>query len=171
MPTTLTQVRKLTRLTRRDPGLLILAGSTFALLIVMRVVITLLSLSSIARHLGTAMEESSIEGGSDEDMRYARRVAWSIRRVAPLTPTTSNCYPQALTARYLLHQRGIASTIYYGAAFAADEPGLETHVWLRCGPTVVTGAPAHLRYGVVSKFADAPLGSWLARMKRSFPLR
>lgn len=111
-------------------------------------------LRRIARHLGTPMRETPLDPLDDDSMRQARRIAWSIRKVGPYTFTTSNCYPQALTARCLLHRRRIPSTIYYGAAFDPNGEELETHVWVRVGPLIVTGGEAHARYAVMSTFAD-----------------
>ena len=142
------------RLVRRDPWLALLLVRTYLLLIVMRGVISVFTLKAITERLGAKMDETSHECLTDDQRRFARRVAWSVARTSPFTPTNSNCYPQALTARFLLHRRRIPTTIYYGAAFARSGDALDTHVWLRCGPAMVTGAPAHLRYAIVSKFAD-----------------
>lgn len=156
MRTPLTRLRNFVTLARNDPGLILLAGRCYVLLILMRGVITVWPLSRITRHLGEHSSETALDGVTSEQMRFARRVRWTIRRIAHWTPTNSNCYPQALTAKYLLKRRRIPSTVYYGAAFADDGQELETHVWIRCGPTIVTGAPAHRRFAVVSKFADTP---------------
>ena len=139
---------------RRNPGDSWMLARVYLLLVLMRGVITVLPLRKITRHLGDGASETPLEGISPEQMRYARRIAWSIRRIAKLTPTNSNCYPQALTARWFLHRKGIPSTIYYGAAFNTSGDGLDTHVWIRCSNYLVSGAPVHQRYGVVSKFAD-----------------
>lgn len=154
MSTIIRRLRSAARVARRDPGLAWLAARCFVLLVIMRGVITVLPLRRISRHLGSPMEETTTADLDEGTMRYTRRVAWCISKVAPFTPTTSNCYPQGLTARYLLHRRRIPSTIYYGAAFDRAGSDLVTHVWVRVGSFVVTGAPVHRRFAVVSKFAD-----------------
>ena len=154
MSTILQRFASWLRVARRDPALVWLVVRCYVLLIVMRCVITLCSLRRITSGLGEAQSETPTDLLGDDEMRHARRIGWSIRKVSRFTPTTSNCYPQALTARYLLHRRRIPSTVYYGAAFAPTGEQLDTHVWVRVGPLVVTGAPAHRRFAVVSAFAD-----------------
>jgi len=154
MSTIIRRLGSAARVAKRDPRLAWLAFQCFVLLIVMRGVITLLPLRRISGHLGSPMEETATIDLDDAAMRHSRRVAWCIAKVAAFTPTTSNCYPQGLTARYLLRRRRIPSTIYYGAAFDSAGSDLVTHVWVRVGSFMVTGAPVHRRFAVVSKFAD-----------------
>jgi hypothetical protein len=144
----------LARVSRRDPELVLLALRVYALLIVSRAIITLVPLRRIARYLGTPMVETPSDGIDPVSARYARRVSWCISKLSPHTPTESNCYPQALTARWLLHRRGIPTTFYYGAAFEPGRPALATHVWLRCGAHVVTGGRARLQFQPLTYFAD-----------------
>jgi hypothetical protein len=145
----------LLRVSRRDPQLAGLALRVYVLLVLARLTISLLSLRQIARHLGAHMAETSREPLDPAASRYARRVGLCIEKLSPHTPTESNCYPQALAARLLLHRKGIPSTIYYGAAFEPDRPALTTHVWLRCGPLIVTGGRTGRRFEALTYFADA----------------
>lgn len=138
----------------RRAGRLLLLVRVYVLLVIMRGVITALSLSKITSHLGIAMEETPTDGISAHRLRYARRVGWAISRAAPLTPTNSNCYPQALTAWWLLHRKEIPTTFYYGAAFDEDGTALQAHVWIRCGPLVVTGGGPRRRFAPLSWYAD-----------------
>ncbi|MDO5499585.1 MAG: lasso peptide biosynthesis B2 protein [Propionibacteriaceae bacterium] len=128
----------------------------FALLVIMRAVITVATLKRITARLGVSMEETPTDGLPAAQLRYARRVGRAIGRVAHLTPTDSNCYPQALTAWWLLHRKGIPTTFYYGAAFEENGSAIEAHVWLRCGPLLVTGGGVHQRYAPMTWFADYP---------------
>jgi hypothetical protein len=151
------QLRRAVRTARRDPALLLLALRAYLLLVLMRAVIGLLPLRRITSFLGEPMQEAMVDGLSREQLSYAKRVARSIEKVAPITPTTSNCYPQALTARWLLHSRGIPNTLYYGAAFEEGQPAaLEAHVWVRCGPHLVTGGSSRTRFQPLTWFADHP---------------
>lgn len=155
-----TRLRSAAGATRRDPRLALLAVRCYLFLIVMRGAIRALELRRIGRFLGEHLRETPRDEGVDEaQLRYARRVALCIRKVAPHTPTNSNCYPQALTAHWLLHRRGIPSTFYYGAAIRPGDGGLETHVWVRCARFIVTGAPVHRAFAVVSTYADVPKGA------------
>jgi hypothetical protein len=112
------------------------------------------------------MEETPTLGVPADQLRYARRVGWAIRRAAPRTPTNSNCYPQALTAWWLLHRKRIPTTFYYGAAFDDDRSALEAHVWLRCGGLIVTGGGPHRRFAPLTWFADTPPGGSPARQQQ-----
>lgn len=147
------------RTARRDPGRLVLVLRVYCLLVIMRGVITCLPLRRITRHLGTPMEETPTGLIPSDQLRYARRVGWAVLRAAPYTPTTSNCYPQALTAWWLLHRQQIPTTLYYGAAFDESRSGLVAHVWLRCGDLMVTGGgPDHRGFAPLTWFADARSG-------------
>lgn len=151
------RLRALARVAPRYAGHFILVLRVYVLLIVMRGLIAAFSLPWITRHLGTPMAETPTQGVPADQLRYARRVGWAIRRAAPRTPTNSNCYPQALTAWWLLHRKRIPTTLYYGAAFDDDRSALQAHVWLRCGSLMVTGGGPHRgRFAPLTWFADVP---------------
>ena len=142
---------------RRNPTSLVLLLRTYLLLIVMRGVIAVLPLRWITSRLGVPMLETPKVGVPADQLRFARRVNWAIHRVSPRTPTNSNCYPQALAARWLLRRKRIPTTFYYGAAFDEGGSALEAHVWLRCGDLIITGGGAHRRrFAPLSWFADTP---------------
>ncbi len=142
---------------RRNPASFVLLMRTYLLLIVMRGVIAVFPLRWITGRLGAPKQETPKEGVPAHQLRYVRRVNWSIHRVSPLTPTNSNCYPQALTAWWLLRRKHIPTTFYYGAAFDEGRSALEAHVWLRCGDLIVTGGGTHRqRFAPLTWFADSP---------------
>jgi hypothetical protein len=144
------------RAARRRAGRFLLVLRVYVLLVLMRGVITALSLRRITARLGVPMEETPKAGVSADQLRYARRIGWAVSRAAPRTPTNSNCYPQALTAWWLLHNKRIPTTFYYGAAFDEDGTALQAHVWLRCGPLVVTGDGPRRRFAPLTWYADIP---------------
>jgi len=138
----------------RRGATLFLMVRVYVLLVAMRGIIRANSLERITARLGTPMQETPQDGLVDEQLHYARRVGWAISRVAPMTPTDSNCYPQALTAFWLLRRRHIPTTFYYGAAFDEDGTALQAHVWIRSGSVVVTGGRPHRRFGPLSWYAS-----------------
>jgi hypothetical protein len=142
---------------RRDPDLTRLAVRTYLLLVLARVVITVLPLRRITAHLGEERVETARSGVTPGQLRRARRVGRVVRRLAPYTPTNSNCYPQALAAWWILHRDGAPTTFYYGAAFDDGAPALQAHVWLRCGPIIVTGGATDRRFAPLTWFADEPV--------------
>ena len=85
--------------------------------------------------------------------RVARKIYWAIHVTSPLTPWNSNCFPQALTAKILLKQYGVKSTLYIGAAFKSDAKQLGGHAWLRCGEHYITGGDSGDTFGAVISFA------------------
>lgn len=151
--------RSIARVTLRDPGFAGLSSIAWVMLIGSRAAIRLLSMRRITRHLGSEMGETSTDNLPANQHRKALRTRRAISKAAPHTPTNSNCYPQALTAHWLLRAAGVPSTFYYGAAFAEDATSLGTHVWVRSGPIMVTGGPEHRDFAVVSAFAWVPANS------------
>lgn len=101
---------------------------------------------------GQLMQESDPEV-APEHVRFIRQVSWAVKRASNLTPWPSVCFPQAMTAKMLLRQRGLASTLYLGAAFN-DKRNLDAHAWLRCGPFYVTGGLGHRQFEIVAFFAE-----------------
>lgn len=133
----------------RDRWLIIQAT---ALLGLARLAITTVPFARLTRLLGVPGIESAPDVPTPE-LDAARRIAWAVRTASRYTPWKSNCLPSAIAAKYLLGRRGIASTLYLGAAFKARTE-LEAHAWLRCGPLFVTGGPGHLRFGTVAVFGS-----------------
>jgi hypothetical protein len=114
--------------------------------------VRLLPFRWLAPHLGKQMTESPMEV-LPEHVRFIHQVTWAVQRASELTPWPSVCLPQAITAKMLLRQRGLASTLYLGAAF--DETRAFTaHAWLRCGPFYVAGGMGHRQYGMLASFAE-----------------
>lgn len=142
--------RNLMRRPWADKWLLV---QVFVLLGFTRLAILTLSFRRLARYIGPLQVETPDEIPATQ-LAAARRIAWAISRTSPYTPWKSNCFPQALTAKLLLRQWGIPSTLYLGAAFAADKSKLEAHAWLRCGPLYVTGGKGDEKYGVVGVFGE-----------------
>jgi hypothetical protein len=113
----------------------------------------------LAQRLGPLQAETPADV-SPGDLAQARRIALAVARVSPYTPWVSNCFPQALAAKYWLQRRGIASTLYLGVALtrdiagAATPNGMEAHAWLRCGPLYVTGGQGRARYTITARFGE-----------------
>jgi hypothetical protein len=83
----------------------------------------------------------------------AERVGWAVRGAAVYTPWRSACLVQALAAGRMLQRRGLAATLYLGAARdPAQRDNLLAHAWLRCGEQVLTGESESRRFAVVGRF-------------------
>ena len=82
----------------------------------------------------------------DEIARIARAIrAWSSR-----LPWRTLCFEQGLTAHWMLRRRGLASTLYYGAATL--EGHLKAHVWVRSGEGDVVGCEIASDYALLARF-------------------
>ena len=118
-------------------------------LIAASVRLRVMSFRRLASGLGRHMQQSAL---ADEPDRLAevRRVSWAVVTAARLLPWRPACFPQAVAATALLRRRRIPSTFYLGVDRGND---LEAHAWVRAGSVIVTGAPQHTRFTVVSTFA------------------
>jgi hypothetical protein len=147
-----TRLRKLAALSWEDRWLL---AHLFFLLGIARLALRVIPFRRLARHLGPLQTETPPDAPPDH-LAQARRVGLAIVRVSPHTPWTSNCFPQALVAKYWLGRRGIPATLYLGVALnkaaGASRSEMTAHAWLRCGPFLVTGGPGHDRYTVTARF-------------------
>ena len=124
-----------------------------------RVAINTVPFKRLAKCLGVHMEESSRDSRelTENEIQACRRISWAVRRASGFTPWKSNCFPQAITAQYLLRRRGLPSTLYLGALLhdtSDDTRAMKAHAWLRCGAWVVTGREGHRQFGVVATFAS-----------------
>ncbi len=123
-------------------------------LVAARLAMALLPFRRIAAWLGRTSAESATEV-SRAITDTATRVGWAVRAVAPWVPWDSRCLAQALAGTWMLRRRGIPTTLYLGVR---KEPGKDfsAHAWLRCGASIVTGAPGHRSFEVIACFAQVP---------------
>jgi len=148
------RLRKVAALTWAERWLLV---QVFFLLGAARLALRVIPFRRLARYLGPLQTET-LPDAPPEHLAQARRIALAIARVSPHTPWTSNCFPQALAAKYWLRRRRIPTTLYLGVALTktADAPRSEmaAHAWLRCGPLIVTGGRGHECFTVAACFGD-----------------
>ena len=132
----------------------ILVGHACMVLGLSRVAALLVPMRHLINFFGTHMLETS-QDAPLEHLREAKRIAWAINSISPYTPWKSNCYAQAMSAKYFLSRKGIPCTLYLGAAFKKNgEKGLEAHAWVRCGTLYVTGGKGHTQFGTVGIFGS-----------------
>jgi len=103
--------------------------------------------------LGEPLTESAERELTGAERHKIGRVRWAILGISRRTPWTSNCLPQALTAKYMLRRRGLDSTIYVGAAFTPTKDALRAHAWLRCHDVPVTGGTGNEQeFGAIASY-------------------
>ncbi len=144
------QLRRLRRFLGRPWSDQWLFLQAFLALGLARLTINTMPFARLVGHLGVQNAESPAEV-PPAHLEHARRIGWAVRAASRLTPWKSSCFPQAIAAKYLLRRRGIASTLYLGAAFRTRSE-LEAHAWLRCGSLYVTGGPGQTHFGTLGRF-------------------
>lgn len=129
-----------------------LLTQTLILLGLARLAVKTMPYARLEQRMGERHAESPLElaDGRREDVREVKR---AIRQVSAHTPWTSNCFPQALVAQWLLRRRRVPITIYLGAAFSKETAALTAHAWSRCGPIYVTGGASAASYEAVMSYA------------------
>ena len=86
---------------------------------------------------------------SSRQLILISRIQLAVARVHRYVPWNTECYTQALTAKYLLQKRGIPSLLTIG--FKKDESGeVQGHAWLTINEWVVTGMRHDLNSYVVN---------------------
>lgn len=102
-----------------------------------RLTLTFLPFRRVLAWQGTPGRETP----QDSDPASARYRAWvgsAMALVEKYMPWPTECYTLAITAKILLNQRGIPSTIYIGFR-KTDQQRYQGHAWLRSFDQVVTG--------------------------------
>ena len=140
---------------RQALWLLIEAGTR---LVALRAFLLLYGLKRQPRLYGRAHKpevgEAALEAMSlsSDQRKLAFRVGWAIWRAEQTLPFDVLCLPQALVARRMLRNRGIASVMFFGVEDAESLEGIGTHAWVLAGPVEVTGFPQASRYRVFASY-------------------
>ena len=107
-----------------------------------------------SRFFGILFTDSP-EDISQESAAKARRIKRDISIVKRRFPWfLQNCVVEAIAGKLLLSRRAIPYTLYIGfrpSPTPADRP-LIGHAWVRSGETIVTGAPVHQGFKIVSYY-------------------
>ena len=98
---------------------------------------------------------------SDQQTVRARLIGRVVQMTARYTFWNANCFPQAITARWLLGLYGVPYVFFFGLSRDAGD-GMKAHAWVVAGPVRVTGGYSFHQYTVVGCFADASLARGLA---------
>lgn len=104
----------------------------------------------LEKMMGERGAESDLTENLD-NLKIARRVGIHVNRITQHTMWESKCLVRAMTARKLLKQKGIHSTLYLGVG--KEDGRMVAHAWLRCGELYVTGGNGE-GYAMVAKFKN-----------------
>ncbi|WP_408899648.1 lasso peptide biosynthesis B2 protein [Nocardioides sp. R1-1] len=119
------------------------AAAAWCLLGATRLLTAALPFGAVRRLLG----EPAAPGGvgplappdvTRDQLAHAGAVGRAIGYAAGRTPWTSDCYPQALTARILLRGARVPHSVVFGLR-RGDAGELRAHAWVTVGEVVVTG--------------------------------
>jgi len=92
-----------------------------------------------------------------QQQRRARQIAAVVSLAARYTPWISNCFNQAITARWLLGLYGIPSSLFLGVKRDPSSGELQAHAWIASGKVRVTGGEGFDQFSVVANFINPPL--------------
>lgn len=118
-------------------------AAVWILLGLARALILIAPRGSVARLLGADRPDTASTVGvlSEAQLWRIAKLGRVVRTAADQTPWASECYPQALVARFLLVLRRIPHEVSFGLLRDGDE--LKAHVWVRAGGYEVTGGDPH----------------------------
>ena len=116
-----------------------------------RLLVTVVPLRHWRRQIADrAAREARSHPLSEAETETALVVARAVRRVSRNAPIELLCLPQALSARWMLARRGIATELYIGTRRDGGEQH-RFHAWLKAGDFWVTGHCKESEYSVFSR--------------------
>nr|WP_294811062.1 lasso peptide biosynthesis B2 protein [uncultured Sphingomonas sp.] len=109
--------------------------------------IALLPFARVARLAG---REGPATGRAPEAGQLLE-LRWAIQAIARRVPFRSKCFEQGLAAQWMLHRRGVETTLFYGAA-RREGGELIAHVWVRSGERDVIGCEEAADFATLARF-------------------
>lgn len=100
--------------------------------------------SSLGYSSGTAAVLPLIDSAQTQ---RAIAIGHTVQVAARYTPWESNCFPQALTARFLLGLYRIPTSVFFGVR---RSPDFAAHAWVAAGRVCVVGGYSFNEFNVVN---------------------
>jgi Transglutaminase-like superfamily len=152
----LTRLRhKLATARRQDRLVLLWVGPAWVLLGLSRFIIITLSFRRFARWLGVHDGLTPRRpAASAAQQAKARSIGRAIAIAAKYTPWTSNCFPQAITARVILGAHAVPYALFFGLARDKHSRDLKAHAWTVSGDVNITGGESFSQFTVVGSFVS-----------------
>lgn len=136
---------------------LALTGLSWGLLWPARLIVNLFPLRQLARVYGRDQgTQVSVPVALAADVSAARTIGRAIALAARYSPSSANCYPQALVARLLLRIRKVPHGLFFGLRRDVETDTMEAHAWVMVGQVPVTGGDSFGSYTVVRCFTSEP---------------
>ena len=115
-----------------------------------RFMLSFLSGSYRLRWMGKAVtDQPYVVELSSSQLILISRVQLAVARVHRYVPWNTECYTQALTAKYLLQQHGVPSLLSIGFKKEGTEQ-IQGHAWLSVNEWIITGIQPDLGSYVVN---------------------
>ena len=86
-----------------------------------------------------------------EKARHSRKV---IARARQCLPIEINCFPQAVTAIFLLRLRKVPYSLFFGVRRDGDD--FNAHAWVSCGHITVCGDNGQSEFKIISTYTYEP---------------
>ncbi len=117
-----------------------------------RVLVAIVPLRHWRRHVADPVARAAEpEPLAEDQLDTVFHVARAVRRASRNAPVEVLCLPQALSARWMLARRGIATDLHLGTRRDGAEPH-RFHAWLKAGGQWVTGHCNESKYAVFSPY-------------------
>jgi hypothetical protein len=119
-----------------------------AISLLVKIVVYIFPLRWYSKYLGS---DGSIKGMSLENEEAVKKITRAVLRCSRYAPWSTRCLVDAVTAKILLRQKGIGSTLFLGVNKESNK--MIAHAWLKCGEKFITGRKGYQKFVVVSSFA------------------
>jgi hypothetical protein len=137
---------KFSKLSPTDKGLYYEALITS---IKVKLMVTCLPLRWYASYLGK-QHLVTAENNIENSYSMIFRISQAIVRSQKTVPWPTRCLVNAITAKVMLREKGLESTLYLGVR--KENEKMTAHAWLRCGTFFVTGRRGMENFTIVSTF-------------------
>ncbi len=120
-----------------------------ALLLIARVAVRLLPFKTLTWFMERPSTRPALDGPARAALK--KDVRWANYTASHRLSENIVCFPRALAAQSMLRRRGVATTLFYGAARTAEK-GLYAHVWLQDGDEGVVGQRSAVGFAVLGRY-------------------
>ena len=140
--------------------LLLWQAPAATVLLLARLAVLLVPFRSIIRYSGARPSKHAVvllptNGQQTDKARHTGKVIARARRILPLE---INCFPQALTAIFMLRLRKAPYSLFFGVR--RDGDAFKAHAWVCCGHTIVCGGNGHSEFRIISTYIHEPKASF-----------
>ena len=136
-------------LIRKKLRLVLFVAEAAILILFARILLAFLPFSRVTPLFSHSQGKTELRGGQRRAARvWVKKAIFTAWKHLPLENT---CFHRAVAAHFMLRRRGVATTLYYGAA-RLPQRGLSGHVWLQDGEVGVVGHHISKNYHRLASF-------------------